>query len=227
MLAIIKKELKTYFFSPIGYIFIGIFVVMASLFFYIDIVANLSSHFEYMFYSLTSLLTFIIPILTMRSFAEERKMGTDQLLFTSPQSILKIVLAKFLSLTMVLLIGELITLVYLGILCYLGTPHMPTVILVLIGYLLFGMAYISFGMLASSLTENQITAGAITIGFLIFNAFFSNISYSLECLSLSGMFQATLGVGIISIKTIVLFVSFILMCLILTMIVLQRRKNIK
>lgn len=227
MLAIIKKELKTYFYSPIGYIFIGIFVLMASLFFYIDIVVNLSSHFEYMFYSLTSLLMFIIPIITMRTFAEERKMGTDKLLFTSPQSIFKIVLSKFISLTIVLIIGEIFTLVYLVILMYLGQPHLPTVVLTLIGYLLLGMTYISFGMLVSSFTENQIVAGAVTIGGLILNVFLIDISYDLEYLSLSQMFLETFGTGIISIKTIVLFVSFIIMCLILTMIELQRNKNIK
>ena len=97
MFAIIKKEVKSYFLSPIGYVFIGLFLFMASIFFYLDVIYYGSTNFEYMFYSLSTILTFITPILTMRMFAEERKEGTDQLLFTSPVSISNIVFGNFLS----------------------------------------------------------------------------------------------------------------------------------
>ena len=78
MWAILKKEVKSYFLSPVGYIFIGLFLFMASIFFYIDVIGYGSTNFEYMFYSLSTILTFITPILTMRMFAEERKEGTEQ-----------------------------------------------------------------------------------------------------------------------------------------------------
>ena len=74
--AIIKKEFKTYFLSPIGYVFIGLFLIMFSIFFYIDVVSYGSTNFEYIFYSGATILTFIVPVLTMRTFAEERKSGT-------------------------------------------------------------------------------------------------------------------------------------------------------
>ena len=112
MWAIAKKELKTYFLSPIGYIFIGIFLLMCSIFFYLDVIQYGSTNFEYMFYSAATVLTFIIPILTMRMFAEERKTGTEQLLFTSPRSITSIVCGKLLGAAMIILITEAFTAIY-------------------------------------------------------------------------------------------------------------------
>ena len=96
MLAVIKKEFKSYFYSPVGYVFIGLFLIMFSIFFYVDVFQYQSTNFEYIFYSGATILTFIVPILTMRAIAEERKTGTEQLLLTSPLSITKVVLGKFL-----------------------------------------------------------------------------------------------------------------------------------
>ena len=87
MWTIIKKEVKSYFLSPIAYIFIGLFLFMNSIFFYLDVYAIGRVNFEYMFGSLATVLTFAVPILTMRMFAEERKNGTEQILYTSPRSI--------------------------------------------------------------------------------------------------------------------------------------------
>ena len=107
---IIKKELKSYFLSPIGYVFIGLFIAMCSIFFYLEVVSAGSLNYEYLFYSSATILTFIVPILTMRMFSEERKNGTEQLLFTSPRSITGIVLGKFIAAVLVIVITELITL---------------------------------------------------------------------------------------------------------------------
>ena len=87
MWAIIKKEFKAYFYSPIGYIYIGVFILITSFLFFLDLFAYGSVEFFDM-YSLTTLvLSFIVPVLTMRMFAEERKTGTEQLLLTSPRSV--------------------------------------------------------------------------------------------------------------------------------------------
>ena len=179
-----------------------------------------------MFYSLATVLTFIVPILTLRMFAEERKSGTEQLLFTSPKSIFQIVMGKFLAAVAVIVIAELATIIYYIILIFLGTPHIQTAIVTLLGFLLLSMAYISFGMLASSITENQIIAGVITIGFFIITWFLPNFSTSLGTLSLINMFDKFPS-GLIALEEIVAFVTFTIMCILFTAIVLQRRKSVK
>ena len=87
MISIIKKEFKSYLLSPVGYIFIGLFLLIFSIFFYLNIFQSQVLNFEYLFYNGATILTFVTPVLTMRMFAKERKNGTEQLLLTSPRSI--------------------------------------------------------------------------------------------------------------------------------------------
>ena len=226
MWAIIKKEFKSYFFSPVGYVFIGLFLIMFSIFFYTDVFDYQSVNFEYIFFSGATILTFIIPILTMRTLAEERKSGTEQLLLTSPVSITKIVLGKFISATLIVIITELCTFLYFGILAYFGTPHITTALVTLFGFLLLAMSYISFGLLASSITENQIIAGVITIAFFIFSWFLPNFSDVFADFSLINLF-ANFPYGQIDIADTVIYITFTIMCLLFTIIVMQRRKSVR
>ena len=102
MWAVLKKEFKTYFLSPIGYVFIGLFLAMFSILFYITTIYQGMTTFQYVFYySAIYTVVFIIPLLTMRMFAEERKNGTEQLLITSPRSMIGIVLGKFFAAVLV------------------------------------------------------------------------------------------------------------------------------
>ena len=226
MLAVIKKELKTYFCSPVGYVFIGLFLIMFSIFFYVDVFKYQSTNFEYIFYSGATILTFIVPILTMRTIAEERKTGTEQLLLTSPLSITKVVLGKFIAATIIVVITELCTFLYFGILSYFGKPHISTALVTLLGFLLLAMSYISFGILASSITENQIIAGVITVGFFILTWFLPQFNTVFTNYSLINMFSKFPS-GQIDIADTVTYVTFTIMCLLLTVIVMQRRKSVK
>lgn len=224
--AIIKKEFKTYFLSPIGYVFIGLFLIMFSIFFYIDVVSYGSTNFEYIFYSGATILTFIVPVLTMRTFAEERKSGTEQLILTAPISITKVVLGKFIAATLIVIITELCTFMYFGILCFFGVPHITTALATLLGFLLLAMAYISFGILASSITENQIIAGVITIGFFILTWFLPKFSTIFTNFSLINMFSK-FPKGQIDIADTITFITFTITCILLTIIVMQRRKSVR
>ena len=226
MLAVIKKELKTYFYSPVGYVFIGLFLLMFSIFFYVDVFKYQSTNFEYIFYSGATILTFIVPVLTMRSIAEERKNGTEQLLLTSPLSITKLVLGKFIAATLIVLITEICTFLYFGILCFFGKPHITTALVTLLGFLLLAMSYISFGIFASSITENQIIAGVITIGFFILTWFLPQFSSIFTNFSLINMFSK-FPEGQIDIADTVMYISFTVLCLLLTVIFMQRRKSVK
>lgn len=226
MIAVIKKEFKSYFFSPIGYVFIGLFLMMFSIFFYLDVFNYQSTNFEYIFYSGATILTFIVPILTMRTIAEERKNGTEQLLLTSPLSITKIVLGKFIAATLIVIITEICTFMYFIILSCFGKPHISTALITLLGFLLLAMSYISFGILASGITENQIIAGVITIGFFILTWFLPQFNIIFNNFSLINMFSK-FPTGQIDIANTITFITFTILCLTITIILMQRRKSVR
>lgn len=226
MWAVVKKEFKSYFYSPVGYVFIGLFLIMFSIFFYVDVFNYQSTNFEYIFYSGATILTFITPILTMRTIAEERKTGTEQLLLTAPLSITKVVLGKFIAATLIVIITELCTFMYFAILSCFGTPHITTALVTLLGFLLLAMSYISFGILASSITENQIIAGVITIGFFILTWFLPQFSTIFTNFSLINLFTKFPS-GQIDIADTVTYITFSAMCLLITIILMQRRKSVR
>ena len=199
---------------------------MFSIFFYVDVFQYQSINFEYIFYSGATILTFIVPILTMRTIAEERKNGTEQLLLTSPLSITKVVLGKFIAAVLVVVITELCTFMYFGILCFFGTPHIVTALVTLLGFLLLAISYISFGILASSITEHQIIAGIITIGFFILTWFLPQFSDIFTNFSLINMFSK-FPTGQIDIADTVTYITFTVACILLTIIFMQRRKSVR
>lgn len=230
MFPILKKEFKSYLMSPIGYIFVGLFLLMFSIFFIITIFQYNVVNFEYLFYNGATILTFVVPVLTMRMFSEERKNGTEQLLLTSPRSITSIVLGKFFAAALIMLFTEMFTMIYFAILKYFGEPSFIVALTTLGGFFLLSMAYISFGMFASSITENQIIACVVTIGAFIVMWFLpalnTNFSSILKQFSLINMFEK-FPEGLVSISEIVTFVTFTVLFILLTIIVLQRRKSVK
>lgn len=226
MLAVMKKELKSYLLSPIGYVFIGIFLLLFSVFFYISIFSYQSMNFEYLFYNGATILTFVAPVLTMGMFAAERKSGTEQLLLTSPRTITSIVFGKLLAAGVILVITEVLTLMYFAILKYFGDPSLKVAFSTLLGFLLLSLAYLSFGMFASSITESQIVAYFLTTGAFLLMWFLPDMNSSLEVFSLINLFEK-FPQGLIAISEVVTFVSFSLLFILLTIIVLQRRKSVK
>jgi len=226
MLAVMKKELKSYLLSPIGYVFIGIFLLLFSVFFYISIFAYQSMNFEYLFYNGATILTFVAPVLTMGMFAAERKSGTEQLILTSPRSITSIIFGKLLAAGIVLFITELLTLMYFAILEYFGDPSLRVALTTLLGFFLLSLAYLSFGMFASSITESQIVAYFITTGAFLLMWFLPEINSNLKMFSLITMFEK-FPQGLITISEVVTFVSFTILFILLTIVVLQRRKSVK
>ena len=225
MFAIMKKEFKSYFLSPIGYIFIGIFLFIFSIFFK-ELFSYGITNFEWLFGNGATIITFFIPVLTMRMFAEERKSGTEQLILTSPRSITAVVLGKLFAATAVIFVTELITLGYFAILSYFAKPSILIALVTLLGFFLLSISYLSFGMLASSITENQIIAYIISIVVFMAMWFLAGSSDFFEMFALINKF-GYFPSGLINISSIITFVSFSLLCILLTIIVLQRRKSIK
>lgn len=226
MWAITKKELKNYFLSPIGYIYIGVFLLACSLFFYLDIFAYASTDFSSMFGSAVTVLTFIVPLLTMRMFAEERKSGTEQLILTSPVSMVGVVFGKFIAAMCVIIITLLVSFMYFFIVKFFGEPNLSAVLVHMLGFILVSAAAISIGMFASSITENQIIAGIITIAFLVMTLFMQDLNSFFENLSIMN-FYSYFPRGVISLKEIIGLTSFTAMFISFTIIVMQRRKLVK
>lgn len=225
--AVIKKELKGYFLSPIGYVVIGIFLIAFSSFFFLTTIDSSSVDLTYLFYY-TALygLMFITPLITMWSFAGERKSGTEQLLLTAPIGMLGVVIAKFLSAFILILIPTLCTGMYFGILCYFEVPDIPIYLTSILGFLLLSMTYISFGILASCITESPIIAGILTFAFVFASTWVPYLVKSLSEFSLIDQFINFLY-GQINIGSVILFVTLTITCILITMILMQRRKSVK
>jgi len=226
MFAVFKKEIKSYLLSPIGYIFIGLFLIMFSTFFFLTIFQSQVLNFEYLFYNGATILTFITPVLTMRMFSEERKNGTEQLLLTSPRSVTSIVLGKFLAAVAVILITLLFSIIYSVIVSFFGNVNIPTLIATIIGFLLVAMAAISIGMLASSITENQIISAIITVAILVAPWFLVDMSSIFSSIDLMDKFMK-FPYGLISISDVVSLLSITVMCTLITIILIKRRKAVK
>ena len=227
MWTIFKKEFKTYFLSPIGYIAIGIFMLMYSIFFYITTIYYGSVDMGNLYYATARYgLLLMIPLLTMRMFSEERKNGTEQLLLTSPRSVTSIVLGKFFAALAVIFITLIFSIIYSVIVSFFGNINVPRTIVTMFGFLLVAMAAISIGMLASSITENQIVAAIITIVVLVAPWFLVDISSVFSSINLIDKFMS-FPYGLISIADVVSLLSITVMCILLTIVLIKRRKAVK
>lgn len=227
MWTIFKKELKTYFLSPIGYISIGIFMLMYSIFFYLTTISYLSVDMGNLYYATARYgLLLMVPLLTMRMFSEERKNGTEQLLLTSPRSVTSIVLGKFFAAVAVILITLILSIVYSVIISFFGDINIPTIIVTMIGFLLVAMAAISIGMLASSITENQIIAAILTIVVLVAPWFLVDMSEIFSSIDLIDKF-IKFPYGLVSISDVIGLLSIAVMCILITIVLIKRRKAVK
>ena len=166
MLAIYKKELKNYFINMTGYIFIGFMLVITGIFTTLINLISTYPSFENVLSNITIVFLLIIPILTMRSVAEERHSRTDQLLYSLPVSVTQVVLAKYLAMFTVFLIPVGIISLYPLILSIFGTVYLGTAYGALLGFTLLGAALLAIGMFMSSLTESQVIAAVTAFGII-------------------------------------------------------------
>ncbi len=182
----IKKELNAYFTSPIAYVVIAVFLVLTGFFFYSLVwwfnaqAMQMSQYPAYarqininqmvyspLFHNVSIILLLMLPLLTMRLFAEEKKIGTEELLFTSPVSVNQIILGKYLASLIVLAVMLLLT-GFLSIFTFAyGNPEIAPLLNGYLGLFLMGAAFIAVGIFFSSITENQIVAAILTFGALL------------------------------------------------------------
>ena len=227
MWAVFKKELKSYFLSPIGYVAIGLFLAIFSLFFYLTTISIGAVDIGNLYFNTARYgLLIIVPIITMRMFSEERKNGTEQLLLTSPRSMTGVVLGKFFAAVALIAITLIISLIYFVILSFFGNPNIVSVLVAMLGFVLVAMAAISLGMFASSITENQVIAAIITVVFIVIPWFLPNIDSSFSLIDLMSNYQK-FPAGLISATEVVGLLSFAVMFVLITIIIMQRRKSVK
>lgn len=202
MLAIYKRELKSYFHSMVGCVFIAVLLGFAGIYF---LAYNLNGGYPYFSYTLSGtmiVLLIAVPVLTMRSFAEERRSKTDQLLLTAPVSLTKVVLGKYLAMVTVMLIPNVIFCLYPLIIKMQGTAYLLVDYMSIFTFFLMGCVFIAIGMFISALTESQVIASIGTFGILLILYLWSGILTLFPSTAIGSL------AGLIIILTILVFYIF-------------------
>jgi ABC-2 type transport system permease protein len=241
ILAIAGKELRGYFASPIGYVLVGFFALLFGWFFY-----TLVAFFERqsmqmaggpggamnvnqmlitpLLLNSTVVMLLVFPLITMRTYAEEKRSGTIELLLTSPITDFEIIMGKFLGALALFAAMLSVTLLHMGLLFFYGNPEWKPIATGYLGLLLMGGSFLSLGLFISSLTRNQIVAGMITFSVFLLLWVINWISsfVSPEAQTVINYLSVTehfddFSRGIIDTKHIVYYLSFIATGLFLTM----------
>ena len=180
MIAMIRKEIEAYFTTPFGFVFMGIFLLLAGLTFTMSNLLGGSGDLLGMFGLLANISFMTFPILTMRQYSEERKAGTEHLLLSSRLSVTDIVLGKFFAALVVFLLTLLVTAAFPIILVIYGDPNIGGIFASYFGFFLFGSAMIAVCTFIASFTENQVIAAIASFGLLFLLVMLSSFSKSIE-----------------------------------------------
>lgn len=232
MFAIFKRELRAYFTSPLGYVFLAIFYAFSGLFFYIFALSVGSTDISSVFLMMFMVLMIFVPLLTMRLLSEDKKQKTDQLTLTAPVSLLSIVMGKFLAAYAIFAIGVAVMPIYGFVMSTFATVSWLPIWGNTVGLLLLGGIFVSIGLFVSSLTENQMIAaiGSFFINLMILlmntltsalpSGFFQDVLSSISVYSR----YSQITNGIFSLSSLIFFISVIFIFLFLTVRVLEKRR---
>jgi ABC-2 type transport system permease protein len=240
VLAIANKELKSYFASPIAYIIIGFFALVFGYFYFVSLLFFAQASLQMgmpgagqinihnmairpLLSNVSVVALFVLPLITMRTYAEEKRTGTIELLLTSPVTDAQIVLGKFLGALALFALMLAVTLIHMAVLFYFGNPEWKPIASGYLGLLLMGASFLSIGLLISSLTKNQIVAGMVTFVVLLLLWTLSWMADSaspmmrsvLMALSITDHFD-DFARGVIALTHLVYYLSFITFGLFLT-----------
>lgn len=235
MLAVYRRELQAYFLTPLGYVFMGSFLLVQGVFFAFGNILSASSSFSTMFSNLTFIFMLVVPILTMRLMSDERRNKTDQLLLTSPASLWSVVIGKFLAACTVFLITLCITGVYVAILSFYGNIAFGEVLVNYVGFFLTGCCLIAVGLFISSLTESQVTASIATFGVILLLYLLDSmiplitvdfLGWLVVALNWLSVFQrfSNFALGIFSLTGVIYMISFAFVFLFLTVQAIEKRR---
>lgn len=232
MYAIFKKEIRNYFLTPIGYIFISPFLALSAMFFVSGITYYQSATVDYILGPINIICLFIVPVLTMQLLSEERSKKSDQLLLTSPINVSTIVMGKYFAALSVFCITLAISLIYPIILFIIGKPVLSEVLGAYIGFVMIWSVFIAIGIFISSLTESQVVSAILTFMVLlvlysldgwtqgITTPWLKNIVSWFSVFKRYGDFQ----IGILNLSNIIYYISFIFVFLFLTARNIDKRR---
>ncbi len=232
MLAILKRELSAYFNSAIGYIVLAVFYFFSGMYFYLYCLYYGQAPLTPVFANMFMIIPFLIPIITMKSFSEEKRQKTDQALLTAPISLFEVVMGKFLGAFVMYSCCVAIFLLYTLVICFFTTPDWAVILCTILGMLLLGGALIAIDIFVSALTESQVIAAVISIGvgLLVYmidslasitqSQFLINI---LSTVSFNSNFN-NFTYGILDLSNVVFFVSVIAIFVFLTIRVFEKKR---
>ena len=234
MWAIYKRELKAYFRSFIGFLFVAVTLFFVSLYFFVYNLLNGYPYFSYAVGSVVILFFISVPVLTMRALAEERRSRTDQLILTAPVSVGGIVMGKFLALLTIFAIPTAVICTYPLIMKGFGSIPMADAYVAVLGFFLYGMTAIAIGIFVSSLTESQVIASVLSFLILFLMYMMSSIcglisstgnwlTKLLGCLDMATPFSSMLN-GTLDLQSVAYFVSVTALALFLTVQSIQKRR---
>ncbi len=231
MKAIFKRELRAYFTSPIGYVFIGVFAFIYGFYFNTYVIEGGMGDISNPLGSGLLILVLLTPVLTMRLIAEERGGKTDQLLLTAPVSVWGIVLGKLFAAMCVFLCAMATTLPYLAIVAVHGAPLWGKILGTYLGFFLLGTCFISIGMFFSSVTESQIIALVVSLGVLLMLFLMANlpsvgvglIDKAISLVSVTERFEDFI-IGVLKLESIFYYLSFSALFVFLTVRSVEKRR---
>lgn len=227
--SIYLKELRSYFSSPVAYIATAAYLFLAGFFFFAISIVQRQPSLEYPFYNLVIIFIFLMPLLSMRLLSEEKKSGTLELLLTRPVKEFEIVLGKYFASATVLFAMMLPTVIYAVILYSLSKPDLLPMVAQYAAVYLVGLAFLALGLFASSLTENQIVAAVIAFTITLVLWLLNWLTGSLGpdnpigYFAISGHFDDLIK-GVVDLRDIVFYSSFIVFWLYLTTRVLDTKR---
>ena len=232
MSAIFKREVKAYFNSLIGYIYLGAFFAASGVLFSITSLQYGSADMSSMFSMLFFVLLVLIPLLTMRTLSEDKRAKTDQCLLTAPVSMTGLVLGMYLAAFLIYAIGVAMTLIYAVVVSFFGAVSWMEVLGNVVGLLLVGAAYIAVGVFISALTENQVIAAVGAFACCLALYLISAIAAIIPVDWISKIFSelsfsdryTTFTYGIFDFSNVLFFISATVIFLFLTVRVLERRR---
>ncbi len=234
MLAVYKRELKSYFHSFIGFLFIGVILFFVGLYYTAYNLLSGSPYFSYVISSVIFVFLLSMPILCMKVLSEERRNKTDQLILTAPITVGQLVLGKFFAVLTIFAIPTLIISIYPFILSMYGSVPLGEAYLAILAFFLYGMTSIAIGVLVSSLTESQVIAAVLGFGLLFLGYMMSAICSLIsstgnivtEILGVFDMYTpfAHLLNGTLDLSSVIYFLSLTALVLFLTVQSVQKRR---